>query len=128
MNAWECPINTVARGIADPLRGYAQDGTYTLEWVRLSKGALIKIGDGEITRAGKDLGCLSGVYAEPTAAASIAGLKAAVEQGLISPGAAVVCLITGTGFKETSSFGEEQSQPEIFPPEIGAIKERFFRR
>jgi len=123
VNAWERPIDTIARGIADPLRGYAQDGTYTLKWVRSSGGIVLEVDDVAIMKAVKDLGYLSGVYAEPTAAASIAGLRTAVDQGWVSRGARVVCLITGTGFKETAVFGNARYECEILDPEVSSILE-----
>lgn len=125
--AWEHPIDTVARGIADPLRGYAQDGTYTLKWVRRSNGTMVKVDDTAIMEAVDNLGRASGVYVEPTAAAAIAGLKAAVDHGDVTSDATVVCLLTGTGFKEVKAFAEGGVQPKVFSPhKIDVIKEQLF--
>lgn len=126
VSAWKQSIATVARGVADPLRGYAQDGTYTLKWVLRSNGAIISVDDAAIKKAVKDLGYFSGVYAEPTGAVSIAGLQAALDCGLIESSAEVICLITGNGFKEENILDDGHAKSEVFPPEISVIKEAVF--
>lgn len=126
VDSWEQSIATVARGVADPLRGYAQDGSYTLKWVLRCDGAVISVDDGAILKAVNDLGYLSGVYAEPTGAVSIAGLRAALDCGLIKPSAEAVCLITGSGFKEKGILDDGEARREVFPPEISIIKETIF--
>ena len=46
VKAWDSP-HTVAKGIADPLKGYAQDGTFTLQAVRSSGGIVLAVTDEE---------------------------------------------------------------------------------
>jgi threonine synthase len=45
-----------------------------------------------------------GIFCEPSAAVSVAGALQAREQGLIDGDAPVVCLITGSGFKDPASI------------------------
>jgi threonine synthase len=121
VTAWEEPIETNARGIADPLRGYSQDGTYTLKWVHYTAGAMVAVSDKAIAQAGKLLAEVSGVYAEPSAAASVAGVTEALRLGLIDPSSLVVCLITGSGFKENTTFGSPSVPTEIFESEKNVL-------
>ena len=46
------------------------------------------------------LAAAEGVFVEPASAASVAGLFAAADQGLVEPGESVVCTVTGHGLKD----------------------------
>ena len=45
-----------------------------------------------------------GIYAEPAGAAALAGLASALERQQVQAGELVVCLVTGSGFKDGSSI------------------------
>jgi threonine synthase len=45
-----------------------------------------------------------GIYAEPAGAAALAGLASAVERRQVQSGESVVCLVTGSGFKDGASI------------------------
>ncbi len=62
-----------------------------------SKGVLVT--DEEIMTAQKELAQTTGVFAEPAASASLAGLKTALKNGIIQPTEQTVLLITGHGLK-----------------------------
>jgi threonine synthase len=84
---------TLAEGIAiaAPARG-----ALILAAVRASGGAFVTVEEDEIQTAWKRLGC-AGMYVEPTAAATVAGvLKVA---GSISTNEVVVSVLTGHGLK-----------------------------
>ena len=51
-----------------------------------------------------------GIFCEPAGAVATAGAFQAVQQGLVAPDATVVCLVTGTGFKDPQSV--ERMIPE----------------
>lgn len=53
--------------------------------VRASGGAFVTVSDEEIGAAMQAAGALAGVFAEPAAAAALAGLRRAVENGVIGP-------------------------------------------
>ncbi len=101
--------NTIASGISDPLIGYEKDGTYTLNLIRRSEGIAISVTDEEIKDAMRDLSQLEGIFAEPTGAASVAGLRKMYERNVIHPNSRIVCLITGHGFKDMKIYDQMES-------------------
>ena len=112
VQAWDRPYATVAHGIADALRGYAQDGTYTLSWIYRSKGYAETVSDSAILVDVDTVARATGIYVEPTSASAITGLRQVVERGVIDKDACVVCLLTGSGFKESV---EEKSIADTIP-------------
>ncbi|MEF3695379.1 MAG: threonine synthase [Candidatus Cloacimonadota bacterium] len=69
-----------------------------------SGGAAIRVTDTAIAEAQLLLASRSGVFAEPSSAATLAGLEQALSAGIIKPEEQVVLLITGHGLKDTASF------------------------
>ena len=65
--------------------------------------------DDEIMRAVGLCGRLAGVFAEPAAAAAVAGVAAARQRGIIDARADVVAMITGNGLKDVASARPENS-------------------
>ena len=123
---WE-ECETAAAGIADPLVGYAQDGTHTLASVRASGGWAVAVSDDEIRSAAVDLGTGVGVLAEMAGAAGLAGLRASMRQGRLSPDATAVVLVTGSGLKDLDLHQPGESRRvEIDPAgdDIDRIVER----
>jgi threonine synthase len=98
VSAWDIP-QTIASGIADPLKGYSQDGTFTLQAVRASKGIVVAVSDEEICAARAALSRQAGILVEPTAAAPLAGLRYTVANGHVDIGQTVVLLITGRSYQ-----------------------------
>lgn len=68
--------------------------------IRDSGGAGVTATDEAILEAIGELARTTGVFAEPAAAASLAGLRVAIDTGLIDRDERVVLLITGTGLKD----------------------------
>jgi threonine synthase len=101
VEAWG-EVTTEVSGINDPLRGYAGDGTVTLKAVRASGGRAVAVSDEEIWRSQRDLAQRDGVFVEPAAAASVAGMSRLARIGLLSSGDRIVCLLTGHGQKTAS--------------------------
>jgi threonine synthase len=97
---WSRSADTIAGGIADPLRGYADDASYALREIRASGGFAIACSEQEILGAQRELAEQEGVFAEPTAAVALAGLSAGVRRGWIGPEDHAVCLLTAHGFKQ----------------------------
>jgi threonine synthase len=88
---------SVASGLLDP---FPWDGDAAMVGVRGTKGAGVTAGDGEILKAVKDLAAFEGVFSEPSGAAGLAGLRKAVDEGLIDRDDVAVVLVTGSGLKE----------------------------
>ena len=98
---------TIASGLADPLDGYVQDGDLTLNTIRESNGAALSVDDDALLESVLILGKTAGIFAEPSAAASIAGAKELISRGIIKQNDTVVCIVTGSGFKEIGAIQEK---------------------
>ena len=81
-------------GIEVPLAG-----ELALNAIKSSGGTCITVNDNEILDATSLLAKSEGVFAEPSAASSIAGLKKMLDTGLIERDEEVVCVLTGAGLK-----------------------------
>jgi len=121
---WGKP-KTVASAIADPLWGYAQDGTYALETIRESKGLGEACTDREILEAMKVLAKTESVFAEPAGGASVAGLKILIEAGKIDRTDAVVCVVTGHGLKDAATARRLCGKPPEILPTASELKRLF---
>ena len=113
---WEGGATSVARGIADPLRGYSEDGSYTLSFVIGSGGAMISVSEAEIEESTRALAGICGLHVDPAAAAAVGGLSSAVQHGIVSSDSSVVAMITGTGFKETPDGFSSAELGALFDP------------
>ena len=71
--------------------------------LRETGGAAIRVGDDQILQAQKELARQAGIFAEPSSAAALAGLRQAIDQGHANPGDNVVLLITGHGLKDINA-------------------------
>ena len=68
--------------------------------VRETSGTFVRVRDEEITEAMMATGKLAGVFAEPAAAAAVAGARRAVLDGVIDEDADVLAVLTGNGLKD----------------------------
>lgn len=90
-----------AQTIADSISAdLPRDRAKALRAVRESGGGFIAVADDEIIAAIPQLAQLSGVFAEPAAAASFVGAQRAVQSGLIKRDESALLLITGNGLKD----------------------------
>jgi threonine synthase len=115
---------TVADSISVSL---PRDGEAAVRAIRESGGFGIAVGDDAILAAIGEVARGAGVFAEPAAAASWAGLKAAVRRGLVDPGWQIVALITGNGLKDVASAMKVAGEPRVIPPDAGVLDELFAR-
>jgi threonine synthase len=105
--------STIATGLSDP---FPWDGDMALEGVKGSNGTGVAPSDEEIMEAVKDLAKYEGVFAEPSGAAGLAGLKKVVEEGVVDKDERVVVLVTGTGLKDVELIeGLVRETPIIDP-------------
>lgn len=84
------------------------DGDQTIKACRETGGTGYLVDDADVFEIQRELARREGVFCEPAGAVSLAGLKQAVAEGKVDPDQTVVCLVTGTGFKDLESFGEMQ--------------------
>ena len=65
------------------------------------------------------------VFAEPAGAAGTAGVKKALETGLIEKDASVVSIVTGNGLKDVNNAIKAAGEPMSIRPELDALLEAF---
>jgi threonine synthase len=96
-----------ALGVADP----GLLGARALEAIRASGGAAVGVTDEEILAATRALG-REGLFVEPSGAVTLAGLPHLVRKGHVDREASVVCVVTGSGFKDFDALAGMVEIPE----------------
>jgi threonine synthase len=92
-----------------------------LRRVRESGGAGVEVEDEAIIAAIGRLAAATGVFAEPAAAAALAGLDAALERNLVNRDEQVVLLVTGSGLKDVPAAARAVAIPEPVEPDLDAV-------
>ena len=88
---------SVAGGLLDP---YPWDGDAAIEGVRMTRGTGVTVSDREILQSVRELAAYEGIFAEPSGAVGLAGLKKLRSEGGIARDDRVAILVTGSGLKE----------------------------
>ena len=114
--------NTLADSIAV---GVPRNADKALNAIRESNGVVVNVSDEEILSAMRLLGRTCGVFSEPAGAAGTAGVKKAVELGLIPHDASVVAVSTGNGLKDTANAIKAAGEPILIKPEMDALLDAF---
>jgi threonine synthase len=116
------PVSDAA-SVADSLVVNApRNAIMALREVRASGGAGVVVSDDEILDAMGHLARKTGVFAEPAAAAALAGLLAALSEGLVARDERAVLLVTGTGLKDVPAAIRRTSIPKPVPPDLQAVE------
>jgi threonine synthase len=111
-----------AASVADSLVVQApRNAIMCLQRVRGSGGTGVLVSDEQILAAIADLARLTGVFAEPAAAASLPGLRTALEEGLVDRRERVVLLVTGTGLKDVDAALRAVELPRPVPPDADSV-------
>ena len=126
VGAWEHPVETASSSIADPLRGYPEDGTRTLFTLRQSGGIAIAVSEEETSRAMMVLGRSEGLFVEPGAAVAVAAYRKLIDRKIIGSDERVVVVLTGHGLKDPSALSsaasaEKNGAPVVEPGDVGAL-------
>src|SRR5690606_9905433 len=109
--------------IADSISaGLPRDRSRALRAVRETGGAFVAVTDDEIVASIPRLARLTGVFAEPAAAAVYAGAQRAVKLGLIDETERVVFLSTGSGLKDVKRAQESVAGGLRVPPDAATIR------
>ena len=83
-----------------------------------SGGRIDAVSDEQILGAHRILSAREGVFVEPGSAASVAGLIASHEAGLVPPGARIVCTVTGHGLKDPQWALKQADGSEVVPVRV----------
>lgn len=89
--------HTIAHSILDD---WPPDGDVALEAIRQTKGQAIGVTDEEIVESMKILSGKEGIFAEPSSAAPLAGLKKLVENKTVDKDESVATICTGFGLNQ----------------------------
>ena len=83
--------------------------------IRASEGGGVMVSDEAILAAISRLAGASGVFAEPAGAAALAGLEAALDEGLVNRDERVALMVTGNGLKDVNAAA--RALPSLEPVE-----------
>ena len=117
--------NTLADSIAV---GVPRNADKALNAVRESGGIAVNVSDEEILGAMRLLGRTQGVFGEPAGVTGTAGVKKALELGLIDPDSTVVSIVTGNGLKDVANGIRAAGEPMLVRPDLDALLSAFDER
>ncbi len=80
--------------------------------IRKTGGTAISVTDAEILKMQRDLARMEGIGVEPASAASVAGVRRLVEDGIIDRSERIVCVVTGHLLKDPETV-IKQCEPPI---------------
>jgi len=128
-----------AEGAAPIVRGYAVEKPETVasairignpaSWQKAvaardeSGGVIDMVSDEEILAAYRLLATKGGIFAEPASAASLAGLIKLSQQGMDFSQKRVVCVLTGTGLKDTDTALKSAEPFLELPADLAAVEQ-----
>ncbi|MBN1945873.1 MAG: threonine synthase [Bradymonadales bacterium] len=117
------PLPTAAETFADSIAvSVPRNLTKAVNAVKGSNGALVTVSDDQIRHDMRVLPRLSGVFVEPAAAATVAGVREAVRQGIIKPADKVVAVMTGNGLKDIASATAVAGEAPYVKANLDAIE------
>jgi threonine synthase len=93
------------------------DADEVVRQCRILGGTGHVVTDAEVFDMQRRMAQAEGIFCEPAGAVALAGLAKAVARGEVLPGEKVVCLVTGSGFKDMSSVERHFGLPEM--PTLG---------
>lgn len=111
--------NTLADSIAV---GVPRNPKKALRAVSASGGAWIAVPDEAILDTMGLLGRTEGVFGEPAGVTATAGVKAAVEAGIIKPRETVTTISTGSGLKDVKNALRAAGRPTLCEPTLEALE------
>jgi len=121
---WANP-KTVAGGLKDPI---PWDGDAALKSMRDSGGVAEAVTDEEILEAQELLARTEGMFAEPSGAASVAGITKLARAGIIETDEKVVLEVTGSGLKDPVAVAQRLPEPALITPEIADFEDLLNRK
>jgi threonine synthase len=111
-----------ARTVADSICvGHPRNWRKALRAVRASGGAFVAVPDDAILEAMRECGRRSGVFGEPAGVAALAGLRQAVEDGIVGRRESALAVVTGSGLKDVRTALRVAGAPWNLPPEDDAL-------
>ncbi len=112
--------NTLADSIAV---GVPRNPRKALRAVSASNGAWIAVSDEDILATMGLVGRSEGVFGEPAGVTASAGVKKAIESGIIKPNETVTAISTGSGLKDVKNALRAAGRPHKCAPSITALEQ-----
>ena len=113
--------DTIADSIAV---GTPRNWRRAIRQIKESNGTMIAVTDDEILEAMRLTSRLGGVFGEPAGVAGVAGLKKAIDKGIVKPDESAVAVITGNGLKDIASAKKAVGQTIDIKPDISILENR----
>ncbi|GAB3912015.1 threonine synthase [Larkinella knui] len=95
------------------------DGDRVIENCRKTGGNGYLVTDERVFTWQKALAQQEGIFSEPAGAVALAGLEEAVLRKEVNPSETVVCLVTGSGFKDMASVEKNFGLPPVQTVDVG---------
>ncbi|MFB6214546.1 MAG: pyridoxal-phosphate dependent enzyme, partial [Candidatus Bipolaricaulia bacterium] len=102
--------------------GKPRDIVKAVKYTYENGGRFLTVSDEEISSALVELARKRGVFAEPAAAASYAGLKKALNRDELVDGEEVGVFITGSGLKDVSAAKKGVKEPMKISPDLSEVE------
>jgi threonine synthase len=115
-------VSEVADTLADSIAvGRPRNTLKACKALEQSGGTSLTVSDEAILDGERILGSTEGIYAEPAGAAPVAGVRKALEQGIIEPDETVALCVTGYGLKDTKNAQKAAGETVQIRPDIGEV-------
>lgn len=112
----------VGQTIADGINvGDPRDATRAMRAMRETSGGAVAVSDEEIIAAIPRLARTTGIFAEPGAAAALAGFIKLRERGVIQSDESVALVITGSGLKDINTARRSVGEPLRIQPDVAEL-------
>ncbi len=103
--------------------GHPRNGVKALRAIRESGGAMVAVEDEAILDAMKFLATRTGVFGEPAGVAALAGVLAALDDGLIARSSTVLHVVTGNGLKDVRAAFRATGEPRRVGLSLDELRE-----
>jgi threonine synthase len=119
-----CPLKPAEEDtLADSIAvGIPRNPVKAQRAVSESGGGWLAVSDDLILDTMRVLGRTEGVFSEPAGAAATAGVRQAVEQGIIKPGETVTTISTGSGLKDVKNALRAAGKPNLCEPNLDSLE------
>ncbi len=111
--------DTVADSIAV---GTPRNWRRAIQQIKISGGEMIAVSDEEILGAMRTTARLGGVFGEPAGVTGVAGVKRAIEKGIIKANESVLAVITGNGLKDIQTAKQAAGKEITIEPDLRSLE------
>ena len=116
-------VPTATDTIADSIAvGTPRNWRRSIRQIKESGGTMIAVSDEEILDSMRVTARLGGVFGEPAGVAGVAGLKKAIEKGIVKVEESAVAVITGNGLKDIASAKKAVGKTIDIEPDIQKLE------